>query len=62
MTSVLPENNLGKSPLNIRIKIANTIPIEVEVTTATATENLAALGRPAPSSLETRTLQGKLIL
>lgn len=62
MTSTLSENNLGNWPLNARIRMVNITPKKVEVPTATTTENFAALGCPAPSSLATLTLKKITVL
>lgn len=57
MTTGFSVNTFGKSFLFIRIKAMNTTPIAVEVRRVTTAENFAALGFPAPSSFDTRTLQ-----
>lgn len=52
-------NSLGKSFLVARITAVNKIPKITDVQTVTTIENFAAFGFPAPSSLDTRTLQEK---
>lgn len=59
MTSGLLENNTGKWFLAAITAAVKKTPTIIDVTTATTTENFAAFGRPAPSSLETRTLHSK---
>lgn len=55
----LSVNNLGNWFSNARIKTVNKIPNAADAITDTAIENFAAFGCPAPSSLDTRTLQEK---
>lgn len=52
-------NSLGKSFLVARITAVNKIPNITDVQTVTTIENFAAFEFPAPSSLDTRTLQEK---
>lgn len=59
MTSGLSENSFGKLFFVANTAAVNIIPKKVDVITTTNTENFAAFGRPAPSKLETRTLQNK---
>lgn len=59
MTSGLSENSFGNSLSVANTATVNRIPKKVDVTTATITANFAAFGWPAPSKLETRTLQNK---
>lgn len=56
-TCVLLVNGSGYASLNARTIVKKKRPIAIEERTATSIDNLAALGLPAPSSLEILTLE-----